>query len=168
MDCNRIPNAKYWKQASVQQLQEYRRHAKMCFACRRRVLSEAPEQLLAELDGPPMPDEFWLGFWDSLEPKLPRMQEAPQVVAPRWARMVRWAAVCAAMAWLVIITQNLPESPSYEINRRVLTVRPVDSLQNSTEYPLIESVGDPAAHYYIFQAGEDSKIVMIINPDMDL
>ena len=172
MDCSRIPNTKYWDKASVQQLQEYRRHAKTCFACRRRILAEAPDQLLPELDEGPMPEEFWIGFWDSLENKLPpQKMEAPATVAvPRWARMVRWAAVCAGMAWLAIINQNLPESPSYEINRGVPQVRPVDILQSSTttDYPLIENVADPAAPYYIFQSPDDAKIVMIINPDMEV
>lgn len=166
MDCSRIPSAKFWNQYSVQLVQEYRSHAKFCFACRKRILSEAPDQLLAELDGPPMPEEFWIGFWDSLEKKLPAAQETA-VSFQRLTKLIRRVAVVAAVVWLAIINQNLPESPSYEINRGVRHVRPVDFLPAS-DYPLIEDMQNPAAHYYIFQAGHDQKIVMIINPDMEM
>lgn len=167
MDCKRIPSAKFWDQCSVQMVQEYRRHAKSCFACRRQILAEAPDQLLPELDGPAMPDEFWIGFWDSLEKKLPAEQEATP--APRWAKVIRRAAAVAVLATLAILNQKLPESPSYEINRGVRHVRPVDFLP-AASYPLIEDVQNqnPAAHYYIIQAGQDQKIVMIINPDMEM
>ena len=168
MDCSRIPNATLWHQASAQQLQEYRRHAKMCFACRRRILHEAPDQLLQELDGPPMPEDFWIGFWDSLEKKLPQPQEAAVVEVPRWARMLRRVAAVAAIAGLAIINQKLPESPSYEINRGVPHVRPVDSLVSAPEYPLVEDIGNSDSRYYIFQSSQDEKIVLIINPDMEL
>lgn len=176
MDCNRIPSAKFWDLASAQTVQEFRRHAMSCFACRRRILAEAPDLLLTELEGAPMPDEFWIGFWDSLEKKLPAPREAAP--APRWTRYVRRAAAVAAVAWLAIVNQKLPESPSYEINRGVRHARPGDFLppaatarttaDSPSSYPLIENVQNPAAHYYIFQSGEDQKIVMIINPDMEL
>jgi hypothetical protein len=105
MDCNRIPNAKFWDQCSVQLAQEYRRHAKTCFACRKRVLTQAPDQLLKELDGPAMPEEFWIGFWDSLEKKLPAASSESRP-APVWIKYVRRAAAVAAVAWLAIISQQ--------------------------------------------------------------
>ena len=177
MDCNRIPSAKFWDLASAQTVQEYRRHAQHCLACRGRILAEAPDLLLTELDGAPMPEEFWIGFWDSLEKKLPAPQEAVQ--APRWTRYIRRAAVVAAVAWLAIVNQKLPESPSYEINRGAQHARPGDFLRTmaqpaaipampaASSYPLSEDLQNPA-RYYVFQSGKDQKIVMIINPDMEL
>jgi hypothetical protein len=166
MDCNRIPSAQFWDQCSPELIQEYRRHARSCFACRKQILLDAPDQLLTELDGPPMPDEFWIGFWDSLEKKLPAEQEA--MPAPRWTKWIRRTAAVAALATLAIINQKLPESPSYEINRGVRQVRPVDSLPPATAYPLIEDVQNPAARYYIIQSGQDQKIVMIVDPNMEM
>jgi hypothetical protein len=148
-----------------------------CLACRRRILAEAPDLLLPELEGAPMPEDFWIGFWDSLEKKLPAPREA--MPAPRWTRYVRRAAAVAAVVWLAIVNQELPESPSYEINRGVQHARPGDflgatarpavipALPVSSSYPLIEDLQNPA-RYYVFQSGKNQKIVMIINPDMEL
>ena len=169
MDCSRIPSAKFWSQSSVQTGAGVPAPCEVLLRLSRTDPGEAPDQLLAELDGPPMPEEFWIGFWDSLEKKLPAAQETAAPIQ-RLTKLIRRAAVVAAVVWLAIINQKLPESPSYEINRGVRHVRPVDFLPSSpsSSYPLIEDMQNPAARYYIFQAGHDQKIVMIINPDMEM
>ena len=49
MECSRIPAADKWDELPPQQLEQCRLHVRSCGACRRRVLAEAPEQLLFDL-----------------------------------------------------------------------------------------------------------------------
>jgi hypothetical protein len=170
MDCNRIPNAENWDDASAQQLNEYRSHIKFCLACRRRVFSESPIPLLSELKGEPMPDEFWIGFWDSLENKLPPADKRYHLpLLP----VVRWAAALIVALLLALYQNKLPESPSYEISRGGSPIRPFDLSKDTLAkdpslYPLVEEVKEPGSTYAIFEADHDQKIVMIFNPDIEL
>jgi hypothetical protein len=166
MDCNRIPSAQRWDEASVQQLEQYRNHIKFCLACRRRVINEAPNLLLHELKGDPMPDEFWIGFWESLETKLTPVQEKRYHLP--LLPVVRWAAALIVALLLALYENKLPESPSYEITRGGPQVRPFDSFTEISTYPLIEEVQEPGSTYAIFEAAGDQKIVMIFNPDIEL
>jgi hypothetical protein len=167
MDCKRIPSAERWDEASVQQLEQYRNHIKVCLACRRRVYKESPDQLLQELNGGAMPEEFWIGFWESLENKLTPVQEKRYHLP--LLPVVRWAAALIVVLLLALYENKLPESPSYEISRGGSQVRPFDSIHiDPSPYPLIEEVQEPGSTYAIFEAAGDQKIVMIFNPDIEL
>ncbi len=166
MDCKQIPKAERWDDASVQQLEQYRNHIKFCLACRRRVTNESPANLLHELKGGAMPEEFWIGFWDSLENKLTPAQEKRYHLP--LLPVVRWAAALIVALLLALYENKLPESPSYEITRGGPQVRPFDSLAEISAYPLIEEVQEPGSTYAIFEAAGNQKIVMIFNPDIEL
>lgn len=160
MECSRIPAADKWELATSRQLEQYRNHVRFCQTCRRRVFSEAPEQLLIELQGAELPEDFWLGFWDSLGKKL--MAEKPLQLNRAPVRMLRWAAVFFFAVLLVIISHRLPEAPS----RVGVETRPY--VPDTYRYPLIEEVQNPKAIYYIFQAGTNEKVVMVFDPEMEL
>jgi hypothetical protein len=165
MECNQIPASEQWNEASAKQIQEYRNHLKFCLACRRRVFNESPEQLLFELKGEPMPDDFWIGFWDSIDNKLtPDRQRYHLPLLP----VARWAAVLIVALLLALYQNHLPESPSYEITRGGSQIRPFDLSTQASHYPLIEEVQDPGSTYYIFESAADEKIVMIYDPDIEL
>jgi hypothetical protein len=166
MDCKRIPNTERWDEASVQQLEQYRNHIKFCLACRRRVLNESPANLLHELNGGAMPEDFWIGFWESLENRLTPVKEKRYHLP--LLPVVRWAAAFIVVLLLALYENKLPESPSYEITRGGSQVRPFDSLNDNSPYPLIEEVQEPGSTYAIFEAAGDQKIVMIFNPDLEL
>lgn len=164
MDCSRIPPADRWNQASVQQVKEYRRHVQYCRACRLRCLSAAPEQLLFELNDSSLPEDFWIGFWDSLEKRLP--VEVAGVRHPIW-RVTRWAAVFISACLLIVFHQDLSESPSSK--RGGPQPRPLISPAAETPtYPLIDDLKNPKATYYIFQPSEKENIVMVFDPDLEL
>jgi hypothetical protein len=175
MECRHIPAAEIWDSFSDQQIREFRNHLRSCLACRRRILASAPDLLLDELQSEPMPEEFWLGFWDSLERRLPDRAPRERNRLPLMP-VARWAAVCAVTALLVLFSQHLSESPSSPRGGR--SARPTTSYSSpsslvpqpdsSSAYPLIEEVQNPKATYYIIQAANDQKIVMMFDPDMDL
>src|SRR5262245_8371526 len=91
MECKRIPSGIDWDELPAAQLLAYREHLKSCPACRQRVFSEAPEQLLFEISDSPLPDDFWLGFWESVENKLDRPELSKR--SNRALLFMRWAAV---------------------------------------------------------------------------
>ncbi len=69
MECERLPAPRTWDQATPEDLKNYRLHVRYCGSCRARVLSEAPDQLLFDLQCDPLPQDFWLGFWNSVHQK---------------------------------------------------------------------------------------------------
>ncbi len=56
---------------------------------------------------------------------------------------------------ILLYGRNLPET------------EPVRQIELES-YPVIESIANPEARYYIFQAGEQERIVMVFDPDMEL
>ncbi len=166
MDCKHVPNSERWDEASVQLLDEYRNHIKFCLACRRRVLKESPASLLHGLKGGAMPEDFWIGFWESLENRITPVKERRYHLP--LLPVVRWAAALIVVLLLALYENKLPESPSYEITRGGSQVRPFDSVTDISTYPLIEEVQEPGSTYAIFEAAGDQKIVMIFNPDIEL
>lgn len=162
MECSRIPPADQWNRSSVQQLEEYRRHIRFCQACRRRCISVRPDELLFELRDFSLPEDFWIGFWDSLEKKLPQERSSRRLVFP----ITRWAAVLIAACLLFIFHKDLSESPSSK--RGGPQARPFILQAGSSHYPIIDDVKNPRATYYIFQPSEDENIVMMFDPDLEL
>jgi hypothetical protein len=160
MDCNQIPTGCDWEDLSPDQLLAYRIHLKSCGHCKSRVISEAPEQLLFDLEDPHLPEDFWLGFWDSLEKKLsPAEEQNPPLIFP----VVRWAAVFVFVLLLSFYSRTLREPESDGI-KTVISKQPAEPSQ----YPLIEEVQNPNARYYIFQPEGNENIVMMFDPDMEL
>ena len=151
MDCNRIPVPGLWDDATQANYQQYRLHIEFCSACRARVLKEAPEKLLFDLQEDPLPEEFWLGFWNSVDRKRPA-PELPTNQVPY--SVARWAAVFVFGFLILLYGRNLPES------------EPVRQLRTSA-YPVVEIVGNPDAHYYIFQTSDEQKVVMVFDPGME-
>ena len=175
MECNQIPPAETWVSFSDQQIRKFRNHLKNCPACRRRILLSAPDLLLDELQSEPMPGEFWLGFWDSLDKKLPERAPAVERNCLPLMPVARWAAVFAFTALMILFSQHLSESPSsprggLPARPTYSSVQPAAELQPepSSAYPLVEEIQNPKATYYIIQAENDQKIVMMFDPDMDL
>lgn len=186
MECKWVPPAELWDQLPDHQVERYRNHLKMCRACRRRILQTAPDLLLDQLNSEPMPAEFWLGFWESLDRKLP---ERTAVKPERQHRnylplmpVARWAAVFVAAVLLVLFSHHLPESPSSPRGGQsarptllppappaVTAVTAAEIPQpGSSAYPLVEEVQNPKATYYIIEAEKGQKIVMMFDPDMEL
>lgn len=157
MDCGRIPAADRWEKASSAQLEAYQAHLRECGSCRERVFLEAPEHLLFQLSNFALPEDFWLGFWPSLQKKL---DSRGANVLSVGARVLRWAAVFGFAVVLVFFSRNLP-APK-------ISKSGPSGLVKEIGYPLVEEVQNPKATYYIFQSGSNEKIVMVIDPDMDL
>src|SRR5207249_7935961 len=104
--------------------------------------------LLFQISDLPMPEDFWIGFWDSLYIKL-FSNPAHHFSLP----MLRWAAVFVVGLFLVIYSHHLPTHP--------LQARRSPALPETYQYPLVEEVRNPKATYYIFQPSGNEKIVMI-------
>lgn len=155
MECSRIPAADDWDQFSAEQQESFQHHLEYCSSCRARIFTGAPEKLLFELQGPAMPEEFWIGFWDSLYLKL-SSRPAKNYLLP----MLRWTAVFAVGVMIVLYSHTLP--------RPLLRAQTHRSLPDSYRYPLVEEVRNPKATYYIFQPSGDEKIVIIVDPDLEL
>jgi hypothetical protein len=153
MDCNRLPEPQFWDEESAENLRDYRSHIQLCSECRAHVLKNAPEQVLFDLQDESMPDEFWLGFWDSVSRKR-RMQAQRLPVSGRIVAAVRWAAVLILGLAIVFYGRSLPDGE-----------RPASAL--TSDYPVIENLQNPQARYYIFQTS-NQKVVMVIDPDLEL
>lgn len=122
-----------------------------------------PEELLFELNDSSLPEDFWIGFWDSLEKKLPYERPAKRgLVYP----ITRWAAVFIVACLLVLFHKDLSESPSSK--RGELNARPFILQAGTSNYPIIDDLQNPRATYYIFQPSEDENIVMMFDPDLEL
>lgn len=160
MKCNQIPQDTRWEDLSPRQLQAHRAHLESCDACRQRISSEAPEQLLFELQNPELPEDFWLGFWDSLEKKLEPSVEIP---VPFFMPIVRWAAVFVVILILALYSRRIDEPIPANTATAVPRLAP-----DSSGYPLIEDVQNPKVRYYIFQPKGNENIVMMFDPDMEL
>lgn len=162
MECSRIQPGIDWEALSPEQSLQFRNHLKTCPSCRRRVLSEAPEQILFELQGPELPEDFWLGFWDSLEKRLddPQLEKRSNPAFP----IARWAAVLV-FALIVALYGRRVEEPVPMATNTVISNPVADS---STVYPLVEEVQNPNTRYYIFQPKGNENIVMVFDPDMEL
>jgi hypothetical protein len=163
MECNRIPSPEIWDQLEPEELKSYRTHIQYCAACRARVLKEAPDQLLFDIQIEPLPDGFWLGFWGSLNQK--RRLAQPSSHAP-----IRWAAVFVIGLLILFYGRPLREEggtvvASAQISRRANLIM---QKNESFSLPVIENLENPDARYYIFQSGEQEKIVMVFDPDMEL
>jgi len=155
MECSRIPAAEEWEQFSAQQQDLFREHLEYCSNCRKRFAQESPEKLLFQISEAPMPEDFWIGFWDSLHIKL-FSKPARRLSLP----LLRWAAVFVAGLFLVIYSHHFPSRP--------LEARRAPALPETFQYPLVEEVRNPKATYYIFQPSGNEKIVMIVDPDLEL
>jgi hypothetical protein len=150
MECEHLPTPQNWDRATREELTAYRIHVRFCASCRARVLKEAPDQLLFDLQEEPLPQDFWLGFWNSVD----RKRGNTHTVTTTY-RAFRWAAVFLFGALIFLYGQNLHE------------VAPVRQVERES-YPVIESLQNPEARYYIFQSGNRQKIVMVFDPDMEL
>ena len=159
MECEQLPNPQSWDEAGPDKIKEFRSHIQFCSSCRARVLAEAPDQLLFDLSIPSLPQDFWFGFWNSLQHKHVTSFSPSRRLPP-----VRWAAV------FVIGISVLLYGP--ERNRTELV--PVARVEVKTtekeleSYPVIENIQNPDARYYIFQSGKEEKIVMVFDPSMEL
>lgn len=160
MKCNEIPSGTEWENLTSRQLELYRGHLESCPACRKRVFSQAPEQLLFELQDPELPEEFWFGFWDSLEKKL-EPDTLPSVSI--YFRYARWAAVFVVVLILSLYSRGIqePQPAPYTLATSKQTV-------DLSGYPLVEEVQNPKVRYYIFQPKGNENIVMMFDPDMEL
>jgi len=164
MDCNELPSPQSWDFEPRSKVAEYRKHLQHCTQCRQIVLREAPDQLLFEMPGDPMPEEFWIGFWDSIEHKIRPQSSVP---SPR-VRFMRWAAVFVVGVLLAIYSKTFS---SIAPNPNVLRAGGVLARSyppDSYRYPLVENVQNPKATYYIFQPEGNEKVIMVFDPDMEL
>jgi hypothetical protein len=150
MECEQLPSPENWDDATEKDLTNYRQHVRFCVSCRSRLLREAPDQLLFDLQAEPLPQDFWLGFWNSVDHKKEQVPPIAQKYRP-----FRWAAVFIFGSLIFLYGRNIPEPG------------PVRQVQNES-FPVIENLQNPEARYYIFQSGNQQKIVMIIDPDMEL
>ena len=151
MECEHLPPPQNWDHATNEELRAYRQHVRFCVTCRSRVLKQAPDQLLFDLQNEPLPPDFWLGFWNSVDHK--KRGDSKAIVPPY--RTIRWAAVFLFGALIFLYGRNLPETA------------PVRQVEIES-YPVIESLQNPEARYYIFQSSTQQKIVMVFDPDMEL
>jgi len=160
MKCEFIPSDTRWENLSPDRLSVFRSHLKSCQTCHKRVYSEAPEQLLFELENEELPEDFWLGFWSSLEKKLDPIEE-PAVSG--FYPVLRWAAVFLFVLILTLYSKSIHDpAPDKLVNR----ISP--EVPDSSRYPLVEDVQNPKARYYIFQSQGNENIVMMFDPDMEL
>jgi hypothetical protein len=166
MECNRIPAPELWDQLEPKELESYRLHIQYCAGCRARVLNQAPDQLLYDIQIEPLPDDFWLGFWDSVNQK-------------RWIRWSRPSAIRASLRkaavfiiGLLILLYGRPireESGAIVASAQISRAANLASQKRDLpSLPVIENLENPDARYYIFQSGEQEKIVMVFDPDMEL
>jgi hypothetical protein len=163
MECSRIPAASLWGELPEAQLDEICRHLKSCLACQRRAFAQAPDQLLFLLREEEMPTDFWSGFWESLEKKLPHRE--PQQPVLGIARVLRWAAVFVIGVFLISFSRTLPKQTE-NASRRNPAVE--QSIVSESEFPIIEATQDSKAKYYIIQSPGNEKIVMMYDPDLQL
>ena len=165
MECSRIPTPKIWDQLEPEALKKCRLHVQFCQACRARVFREAPDQLLFDLQTEPLPEDFWLGFWHSVKQK----RSLVDPVLP--FHPIRWAAVFLVGFLLLLYGQPLREDGGTGVSSAQIS-RVANPRSKHTEvtgsYPVIEYIDNPEARYYIFQSGEQEKIVMVFDPDMEL
>lgn len=162
MECNRIQPGIDWEALSPEQSLQFRNHLKTCAICRRHVFSEAPERMLFEIQDPELPEDFWLGFWDSLEKRLddPQPENRPN---PAFS-IARWAAVLVFALILALYSRKVQEPVPIASNTGI----PNPAADSSSVYPLVEEVQNPNTRYYIFQPKGNENIVMMFDPDMEL
>jgi hypothetical protein len=153
MECDQIPAPLLWDEAGPEALQKYCLHAQFCEACRARVLREAPDQLLFDVQRPTLPDDFWFGFWQSIEKKI--STPISKSARPGITKWIRWTAVFLFGLLIVLYGRDLPEE-------RQVSIKKIEA------YPLIEDLENPGARYYIFQTRDAEKIVMVFDPSVDL
>jgi hypothetical protein len=152
MDCNQIPAPELWDEASADHLHAYRFHVQICTACRQRLLKVAPEKLLFTLNQDHMPDEFWIGFWDSVSRKK-TVQKTSFSKAALTAAALRWIAVLVIALIIALYGRSIHE--------------PQQARNRVTDYPVIENIRNPQARYYIFQTS-GQQVVMVFDPEADL
>jgi hypothetical protein len=115
MDCDRIPAPDLWENQTQQNLNEYRLHIQFCSTCRERVLKEAPEKLLFDIGEDPLPEEFWLGFWNSVDRKRSNADILSAELGGRDGRattfypIIRWVAVILFGTFILLYGRSLPE-----------------------------------------------------------
>ena len=163
MECSRIPAASLWGELPQSQLDEICRHLRSCLACQRRAFAQAPDQLLFLLRDDEMPADFWSGFWESLEKKLPDRE--PQQPVLGIARVLRWAAVFVIGVFLISFSRTLPKQIEYS-SRKSPAAKQI--IASEAEFPIIEATQDSKAKYYIIQSPVNAKIVMMYDPDLQL
>jgi len=120
MDCDRIPAPDLWEDETPLNLKEYHLHIQFCSSCRERVLKEAPEKLLFDLSEDSLPEEFWLGFWDSVDRKRTqpqRRREAEKIYNSSTRRLpgralffLRWVAVVIFGTFIILYSQTFPQT----------------------------------------------------------
>jgi len=163
MECNLIPAPEIWDQLEAEQLKRCRLHIQYCPACRARLLKEAPDQLLFDIQIEPLPEDFWLGFWNSVDQKR-RVVERTSPYHP-----IRWAAVFILGLLILFYGRPLRDEGGADVSAQISRAgSPQLQRTDLPSYPVIENLGNPDARYYIFQSGEQEKIVMVFDPDMEL
>ena len=151
MDCSQIPAPELWDDASAENLKAYRNHLRYCRKCRENTLKISPEKLLFQLSDDPMPEEFWLGFWDSVSRKK---QIVPHQRFPIVRVALRWTAVLIVGFVVAFYGRSFPDKEQTRSNV-------------TSDYPVIENLRNPQARYYIFQTN-GQKVVMVFDPEVEL
>ncbi|MCI0416860.1 hypothetical protein L0222_29170 [bacterium] len=164
MECNSVPAPEIWDQLDPEGLKACRLHVQYCRACRTRVLNSAPDQLLFDIQNEPLPEDFWLGFWNSLHQKR-RVLERPISYHPLRRVAVFLLGFLILLYGRPIRDEGKAVISSAQISRAANAVLPISEVPS---YPVIENLENPDARYYIFQSGEQEKIVMVFDPDMEL
>jgi hypothetical protein len=164
MECNQIPAPEIWDQLEPEQLKPYRLHIQYCAACRARVMKEAPDQLLFDIQIEQLPEDFWFGFWPSVDQK----RKVVKRTIPYHS--IRWAAVFILGLLILFYGRTLRDEGGVGVSSAQITRAASPPLQRREiqSYPVIENLENPDARYYIFQSGEQEKIVMVFDPDMEL
>jgi hypothetical protein len=164
MQCKLIPSPEIWDQLEPEQLKSYRLHVQCCAACRARVLKEAPDQLLFDIQIEPLPEDFWFGFWPSVD------QKRKVVKRTFHYHPVRWAAVFIIGLLILFYGRPIREDGGAGVSSAQISraAGPHFQMSDVRSYPVIENLENPDARYYIFQSGEQEKIVMVFDPDMEL
>jgi hypothetical protein len=187
MDCDRIPAPDLWDNQSSQNLKEYRLHIQFCSACRDRVLNEAPEKLLFDLSEEPLPEEFWLGFWDSVarkrtQPQSRRVAEkldqnsAPLRLSGRAYPILRWVGVILFGSFILLYGRALPEpnatqhlaslslktptARSVEFSIKLMVATKSDQSPVSKQIKYIGNTGD-SARFYNYALLDDGMVTSI-------
>jgi hypothetical protein len=176
MDCDRIPAPNLWDDETPIALKEYRLHIQYCAVCRERVLKEAPEKLLFQLNEDPLPEEFWLGFWDSVDRKRNHLAGAQGREDAGVTFLMRWMAVILFGTFLILYGRTLsennpvpqlallrpgiPVTQSAEVSVKLMMAVKSDQVAATKQIKYIGNTGD-AARFYNYALLGDGMVTSI-------